>query len=309
MTKQYAPTFTMAQCKKLIDDCMACNDLNGCADVLDTAAEALYAVRVEKAEYTEKTGGLVGMDWVTYMRKLASSFRSGKMAFKVFAKGNSKLPFYNYSELPGYTCPGAGACLEFCYSYTAWRYPAAFMRQLQNTLLMRHKKSIIAQAFAKLPIGTTVRLYVDGDISTMTVLGFWMGQLHRRSDINCYGYSKSWELFREYQLQGLSWPANYCLNISGGSKYDDDAAFKEEMLKLDVTRGEFIAVALNGKHPKGFARYDDKGYHNEVRTVARVVANTPKVFSCTGKCGNCLPDGRPACGVRTFNVVIANGVH
>jgi len=49
-------------------------------------------------------------------------------------KGNKKLPFFAYSELPMATCPGAGACSNWCYSFKAWRYPAAFGRQFLNTL-------------------------------------------------------------------------------------------------------------------------------------------------------------------------------
>jgi len=70
--------------------------------------------------------------------------RSGPVPFSVFmAQGNSKLPFYAFSSLPGFDCPGAGACLYgdndftpdnfgkgWCYSFKGWRYPAAFFRQL-----------------------------------------------------------------------------------------------------------------------------------------------------------------------------------
>ena len=298
----------MAQCKQLASDCLKCKTLLDCADTLDSCATALHAERMQIGERT-KTGALAGSNWVECMRKLANALRKGRSAFTIFAKGNTKLPFYAYSELPGFTCPGAGDCLSFCYSYTAWRYPPAFMRQLQNTLLMKFKRSVLSSAFDALPNATTLRLYVDGDISTMGVIGFWMSQLFKRSDINCYGYSKSWELFQQYEKQGLAWPSNYCLNISGGSKYDSNSDFKKEMLGLSVTRGEFIAVPVTSGKRVGFKRYDDKAYHNEVRINARLVANTAKVFSCTGKCGACLPDGRPACGVKTFNIVIANGVH
>ena len=56
--------------------------------------------------------------------------------FKVFKIGNSKLPFLNFSTLPIVTCIGAGICKKYCYSFKAWRYPASFLRQVQNTLLM-----------------------------------------------------------------------------------------------------------------------------------------------------------------------------
>lgn len=78
----------------------------------------------------------------------------------VAAKGNQKLPFASYSTLPMSTCPGAGSCAVelkreydneaaekakdesrsrlvkdgYCYSFTAWRYPASFSRQFRNCL-------------------------------------------------------------------------------------------------------------------------------------------------------------------------------
>jgi len=66
----------------------------------------------------------------------------------VLAKGNAKLSFVAYSELPMATCPGAGACrvdLEaydenpkgsrgWCYSFGAFRQPAAVGRMFLNTL-------------------------------------------------------------------------------------------------------------------------------------------------------------------------------
>ncbi len=66
------------------------------------------------------------------------------------AKGNKKLPFASYSELPMATCPGAGNCrvpmdekqrsalrargMAWCYSFKAFRYPMAFARLFLNTL-------------------------------------------------------------------------------------------------------------------------------------------------------------------------------
>ena len=82
--------------------------------------------------------------WEYYAKRFRLWIESGFTAnvpFSIFAeKGNTKLPFYAFSSLPGFDCPGAGACLfgdrpkgkgkEFwkgwCYSFTAWRYPASF---------------------------------------------------------------------------------------------------------------------------------------------------------------------------------------
>ncbi len=68
----------------------------------------------------------------------------------ILAKGNAKLPYTAYSELPMSTCPGAGACsvridqydgpakerkkAGWCYSFKAFRYPEAFSRLFLNTL-------------------------------------------------------------------------------------------------------------------------------------------------------------------------------
>ena len=116
--------------------------------------------------------------------------QSGPARFSVFMEtGNSKLPFYAFSSLPGFDCPGAGACLygdnEFtpdnfgkgwCYSFKGWRYPAAFFRQLQNSLLLRNQagRALIAKQFHEIPAGRTLRLYVDGDFASLEILRFWM---------------------------------------------------------------------------------------------------------------------------------------
>jgi len=52
----------------------------------------------------------------------------------IAVKGNDKLPFAAYSEFPLTTCIGAGGCRNYCYSFKALRYPAAFRRFFLNTL-------------------------------------------------------------------------------------------------------------------------------------------------------------------------------
>ena len=113
-------------------------------------------------------------------------------AFSIFrAGGNSKLPFYAFSSLPGFDCPGAGDCLfneagefgkGFCYSFRAWRYPAAFFRQVQNSILIREDRQTLARAFQDIPAGKdwlrrVVRLYVDGDFDSARTFAFWMDQI------------------------------------------------------------------------------------------------------------------------------------
>ena len=119
-----------------------------------------------------------------------------KMPFTIFNKnGNKKLPFYTFSSLPLFTCNGAFSCAKFCYSLKAWRYPSAFFRQFMCFILMNERKDIIADAFKTIKNGADLRLYVDGDFSSIEDLDFWMSQLKSRSDIKAYGYSKSWNFF------------------------------------------------------------------------------------------------------------------
>ena len=254
--------------------------------------------------------------------------QSGPLPFSVFAAaGNMKLPFYAFSSLPGFDCPGAGACLYgendftpdnfgkgWCYSFTGWRYPAAFFRQLQNSILLRSKsgREIVASEFASIPESRTVRLYVDGDFANLAILRFWMDQCKSREDLKMYGYSKSWELFLTLDKQRYQWPSNYLLNVSSGSRYG--STVKEKLLQLDCTRGEFVAVPVERKWITSKA-YQDKGnegskeYRKEVVSQLRK-AGHDKVFACPGACGNCIARKEHACGSnRLRGVVIGIGIH
>ena len=313
MANKTATFYGKQDCRKLCKDTLAASNLAEACEVLEREASRLESLAIERNEPTKAGDKLVGMVWADTFRKLASGLRDGQAPFTVFAKGNSKLPFYSYSEVPEFTCPGAGECLNFCYSFTAWRYPAAFARQLQNTLLMRFKRSIIAREFNAIRAkkGQTeivVRLYVDGDIADIGVLSFWFGLLNRRPDVKAYGYSKSWEVFKAYADQGLRWPENYVLNLSSGSKYG--AELRDELATYDVTRGEFIAVPIPaGTFAKGFKRFEDKSYHAAIRQAGREVTGQTATFSCPGTCGTCLPSGKHACGQRDLVMPIIIGEH
>ena len=254
--------------------------------------------------------------------------QSGPTPFSVFAAaGNMKLPFYAFSSLPGFDCPGAGACLYgeneytpdnfgkgWCYSFTGWRYPAAFFRQLQNSILLRSKagRAIVANEFASIPEGRTVRLYVDGDFANLAILRFWMEACKTRPDLDVYGYSKSWQLFLTLDKQGYSFPANYLLNVSSGSRYGSKV--KNKVLQLDCTRGEFVAVPVARKWITSKA-YQDKGnegskeYRKEVLEALKE-AGHEKRFACPGAGGNCIVRKEHGCGTnRLRGVVIGIGIH
>ena len=242
--------------------------------------------------------------------------------FTIFTKGNSKLPFYNFSTLPLVTCSGFGECGNWCYSLKAWRYPNAYARQLMNTILLQietdycgsYDYTPITDAFNSLPSGSTFRLYVDGDFANTHQISYWFHRLNQRPDIIAYGYTKSWaDVLEWFTMAGVNdWdvPTNYVLNLSNGSRYDDDDDMREAMEQLPITRGEFVAVPVHGNYAAGFAKADDKAYHAEVREVARKLYPDRPVFSCPLQCGTCTA-GTAACadGVRFDNVVVAIGLH
>lgn len=258
-------------------------------------------------------------DWYSRILRLANRLADGRPALNLFVMdGNTKLPFAAWSVLPFFTCPGMGECEAFCYSTRAWRYPDGFGRQLQNTLLFKHRPSLIRRAFRRLPADIYFRLFVDGDFSSTGDVRFWMQRFQERSDILAYGYSKSWDILWRYG-QRNAWPANYVLNLSSGGR--EQRTTLDQMMTLPIARNRFIGVELmkeeyrpmrDGKPIKGnvgFARYDDPAYHAAVRRKAKEMGLGSKVFSCPGKCGECSPRGH-VCGSHAFdNVVVAIGVH
>lgn len=278
MPKAYKATMNRKQAIRLAQDCMDAETWLDVACVLRRAAKRCGSIR--------KRGS-----WGYYLKRYAESIENGQHAiFPIFkSKGNNKLPFVAFSVLPLFTCPGAGECKQWCYSLMSWRYPGAYMRQLQNTLLIRRDRESIAQAFATIRPDRELRLYVDGDIENEGQLQYWFSLLRSRPDIKAYGYSKSWGVFLAY---------------------DRDPEALANMQALPITRGRFIAVQIDGDYPRGGARYSDRSYHAEVRQLARELTGETRVFSCPGRCGKCTRK-QHACGdlQRFGNTLIAIGIH
>lgn len=283
------------------------------------AAESVEPVRdlfAKRAQYCAihskaKSGG---KGW----RDVFGRFDAGKLP-PIFAKGNGKLPFFAFSSLAGLDCPQAGACLYrggdesagpmsgFCYSFKAWRYPAAFFRQLVNSLRLRTKagREEIIAAWMALPQGATVRLYVDGDFASPEILAFWMRLCFARPDLKVYGYSKSWALLLAYAESGARFPSNYLLNLSSGGSGTE--AEKDAVSRLPIARGEFIAVPTLADHGKAYQSRRNAGFGEYARDVREQAGR--RVFVCSGKCGDCTPSGH-ACGSEKFRgVPIAIGIH
>ena len=260
-------------------------------------ARALYELQIDP--------DFSGPGWQSNLNKLANVFAGKTPVFSVFALGgNSKLPFVSFSTIPGVTCPGAGDCIVYCYSYRAWRFPAAFARMIQNAYLMRFAPDQIALAFAaiaaKRPGGFDFRLYVDGDFANGGDVAFWMGLLHVTPNARGYGYSKSFHALLGFDVVGV-WPSNYQLNISGG--HNSPQTVVDAVKKLPITRGEFIAVSIGRK-----VKSTD---HGKPATNAAIRAQFPgiKIFACPGSCGTCTGAGH-ACGMPQMkNRIIAIAMH
>ena len=276
--------------------------LQGLAVAIQTGG----TVEISKALYQLKTGGQFdGKGWQTAFAKLADTFADGLPRFSIFALGgNSKLPFVSFSTLPGVTCPGAGTCLDFCYSFRAWRYPAAFARMAQNAWLMRFGQKQISAAFAGIaasrPDGFDFRLYVDGDFANGGDVAYWMDLLKKTPNARAYGYSKSFAALLGFDTVG-DWPSNYQLNISGGS--NASAAMLSYAKALPVARGEFLAVSVGRK-----VKSTDHGTA-AINKLLRDAMPNEKIFPCPGTCGSCTGKGH-ACGMPALKGrVIAIAIH
>jgi len=280
-----------------------------------TSSAILHMIKeiITRAEYLNKPG------WASDARKLFAWIKTPlvNMAgapFGMFQKGNGKLPFWTWSSLPGVNCPGAGACLlidkiknrflGWCYSLKAWRYPAAFMRQLQNTILelpayrplIVNELRRIYETKANQGRVIPLRLYVDGDFKTLNALRFWMDTLKKFPRIQAYGYSKSLHLFMELDQTGYEWPKNYALNLSSGGKYSTGPV-AEYVKTLPIYRGEFVAVMVSRETERAWSKQEMTRDHT--REIREKFAGE-KVFICPKYCGDCtlMKDNPHACGNR-----------
>jgi hypothetical protein len=251
--------------------------------------------------------GETGKHWNRDLHKLAAFIRDDVPQFTVFARdGNGKLPFLAWSSLPGVGfCPGAGDCLSWCYSFKAWRYPAAFSRQAQNAWLLDNasgRREILAALDQfKVTGPLDFRLYVDGDFTSVEHVAFWFDALRSRPWLAAYGYSKSFEQLLAYTGP---YPDNYLLNLSSGHKHTPGtvAAIK----RLPIVRGEFIAVSLG--HNVSTSDHGTRSHNIELRAAFARIDNR-KAFTCPGKCGICTPKGH-ACGSERFaNVPVIIATH
>ena len=215
-----------------------------------------------------------------------------------FEKGNTKLKFIAFSALPGKSyCPGAGSCLNFCYSFKSWRIPRAFFRQWQNSLLLstEYGRTFIAKELDRILYKrkyrnsphVDFRLYVDGDFRNVTEVKFWMDNIRKHTNLYTYGYSKSLEVLYEAYNSGVIFPSRYLLNLSSGSKHDTTLN-KWSSIKNDegnsIVRGRFIAIKTEAKRT-GFER--NKAEKKELYRKGKA-NGLNKTFVCPGLCHSCI---------------------
>ena len=243
-----------------------------------------------------------GANWHRDLGKLASFLRDTQRApfSDVFKRGNGKLPFLSFSVLPGVSCPGAGVCLDWCYSFKAWRYPAAYARQAQNMVLIQSAPGRILNALDDTAApGERIdfRLYVDGDFDSVKTVEFWFKALIARPYVKAYGYSKS---LSEILAYAGPLPGNYRLNLSSGHNAPDSVV--NQVRRLDIYRGDFLAIDVGYKVTS--AHHGQRSHQAKLRQVYG-----GKAFTCPGNCGDCTPAGH-ACGSSRFdNIDIIIAAH
>ena len=270
--------------KKQISILASKNNKKGIITILENFVQGVTDYKVNSNEYNINKF----LPWL--------KGETDNLPYKVFKIGNSKLPFLNFSTLPIVTCIGSGECEIYCYSLKAWRYPSAFLSQVQNTLLM-FRFNIIEDELNKLIYNNRTklgkldkidfRLYVDGDFNTLENLTDWMNLIKKNSKIKTYGYSKSLNLFLQLVDDGYEFPSNYALNLSNGGIYD---SLKPYLIGLDFVRGNFTAISSTKKDIR-------KQFKN-------------KVFICPGNCGTCTNIGHACGNLDTFkNMEIVIPIH
>ena len=261
--------------KKQISILAGINDIKGIITILENFIQGV-------TEYTTGSNEYYISKFLPWLKG-----ETDNLPFKVFKIGNSKLPFLNFSTLPIVTCAGSGICETYCYSLKAWRYPSAFLSQVQNTLLM-FRFNIIEKELNKLIYNKRTklgkldkidfRLYVDGDFNTLENLTDWMNLLKKNNKVKTYGYSKSLNLFLQLSDMKYNFPKNYALNLSNGGIFD---SLKPYLMELSFVRGNFTAINSTKKDIR-------KQFKN-------------KVFICPGTCGKCTSIGHACGNLDKFN--------
>jgi hypothetical protein len=193
-----------------------------------------------------------------------------------FTKGNAKLGKQTLIfNLPaGKTCPGALFCKSFAVvddngkrtiqdgEHTIFRcfaassevqYDAAFENRANNLRLIvdalqnGSAADLINQGIQEYRTKNTklVRIHESGDFFSGAYLDAWIEVAIRNPDLKFYCYSKSLQLFLNFNL-----PANFYFTASYGGKWDHliDAGLFKRYAKVFMTEGDANAAGLEVDH-------------------------------------------------------------
>ena len=185
------------------------------------------------------------------------------------------------------------------------------MRQAQNAYILGFRPQLILTALDSLMLkkkfrnGFDLRLYVDGDFSSVFDFALWQGILKERPTIRAYGYSKSFAEILAYADSGESFASNYVLNVSSGHNHSEETVKRIEA--LPITRGAFVAV--NVAYKGRSIDHANTEHRKLVQSATKANTNAVKAFACPGQCNTCTSSGH-ACGSMKFKgITIGIAVH
>ena len=142
---------------------------------------------------------------------------------------NSSIYTYAFNLPAVETCPGAGACKEYCFALSEQkRYPSA-MSYRQRSLELSKTVEFVPVVLAELDglsklhekRNTTfaVRIHASGDFYSMSYMIDWLQIAESRPDIKFYAYTKSIAHWKRLQ-RSHTIPSNFVLIYSMGSTVD-----------------------------------------------------------------------------------------
>lgn len=205
------------------------------------------------------------------------------MQYLKFSKPNAKIPFQSFSIPAGYSCPGALNCLTKvkagkivdlqtpdengltyrCYAASLEAvYPSLNAKLNFNFKLLQSTKSereLVALICRSLPDslkvrGGALRVHIHGDFYSYRYLCAWFAVAEFFPLVRFYAYTKSLNFLTQYQYYKGTFPPNFSLTWSHGSKYDHlGPALGIKSVRLVTGQEEARALGLEIDHDDSHA--------------------------------------------------------
>ena len=248
-----------------------------------------------------------------------------KQSLLKFSPPNSKIAFPSFSIPAGWTCPGAGNCLTKrmpdgklvdlqtpddngltyrCYATSLEVvYPSLAKMLDHNEDLLRKTESendlvdLILNSLKQnintkglFHGGGALRVHIHGDFFKYLYLKAWFSIAKLLPHIRFYSYTKSLLFFKRYKEEFKSFPENYFITWSKGSKFDSlgpALGIKSVTLVKDEEEAKALGLeidhddllALNGK--KDFA-LEPHGAQPAGHPLGKVIAQKRKAGKFAG---------------------------